>query len=57
LRQDDAKVRTGHLPRTMASLRNLAISLFRQNGETNIAATLRHTSSGYLRPLAALGLT
>jgi hypothetical protein len=39
--EDDSKVRTGTLPRTMASLRNLAISVFRQGGETNIAAALR----------------
>ncbi|WP_328760375.1 ISAs1 family transposase [Streptomyces sp. NBC_00271] len=31
-REDDSKVRTGNLPRTMASLRNLAISVFRQDG-------------------------
>ncbi|MGW0826968.1 ISAs1 family transposase [Streptomyces sp. NPDC002845] len=30
-REDDSEVRTGNLPRTMASLRNPAISLFRQN--------------------------
>ncbi|WP_256984910.1 ISAs1 family transposase [Streptomyces sp. 2R] len=56
-REDDSKVRTGTLPRTMASLRNLAISLFRQTGETNIAAALRRTSRDYHRPLSALGLT
>ncbi|WP_327248363.1 hypothetical protein [Streptomyces sp. NBC_01320] len=32
---DDSKIRTGHLPRTMASLRNLTISVFRQDGHTN----------------------
>ncbi|MEW2633706.1 hypothetical protein AB0903_19110 [Streptomyces sp. NPDC048389] len=56
LREDDSRVRTKTLPRTMASLRNLAISLFRQNGETGIAAALRRTSRDYLRPLSALGL-
>ncbi|WP_405638851.1 ISAs1 family transposase [Streptomyces sp. NBC_00019] len=55
-REDNSKVRTGHLPRTMAGLRNLAISVFRQNGETNIAAALRRTSRDYHRPLSALGL-
>ncbi|MEU0072169.1 hypothetical protein ABZ027_21870 [Streptomyces sp. NPDC006332] len=30
-REDDSKVRTGTLPRAMASLRNLAISVFRQD--------------------------
>ncbi|MGV9227714.1 ISAs1 family transposase, partial [Streptomyces albogriseolus] len=56
-REDDSKVRTGHLPRAMASLRNLAISVFRRNGQPNIAAALRHTSRTYSRPLRALGLT
>ncbi|MCZ4117932.1 ISAs1 family transposase [Streptomyces sp. H39-S7] len=56
-REDDSKVRTGHLPRTMAGLRNLAISIFRQNGDTNIAAALRHTGRDHQRPLTALGLT
>ncbi|MGW1554645.1 ISAs1 family transposase [Streptomyces sp. NPDC002346] len=56
-REDYSKVRTGTLPRTMASLRNLAISVFRQNDETNIAAALRRTSRDYRRPLSALGLT
>ncbi|MEU9283834.1 hypothetical protein AB0D57_03710 [Streptomyces sp. NPDC048275] len=56
-REDDSKVRTGTLPRAMASLRNLAISVFRQNNETNIVAALRHTSRYYSRPLRTLGLT
>ncbi|MEV8038549.1 ISAs1 family transposase [Streptomyces sp. NPDC086182] len=56
-REDDSKVRTGTLPRAMASLRNLAISVFRQDGRTNIAAALRHTGRDYHRPLQALGLT
>ncbi|MEU4173421.1 hypothetical protein AB0F46_42285 [Streptomyces sp. NPDC026665] len=41
----------------MASPHNLAISVFRQDGHTNIAATLRHTSRHYHRPLRALDLT
>jgi hypothetical protein len=41
----------------MASLRNLAISVFRQDGKPNIAAALRHTNRDYLRPLHTLGLT
>lgn len=56
-REDDSKVRTGTLPRAMASLRNLAISVFRQDSQTNIAAALRHTGRDYLRPLRILGLT
>ncbi|WP_442818556.1 hypothetical protein [Streptomyces sp. NBC_01320] len=49
-REDDSKVRTGTLPRAMASLRNLANSIFRQDGQTNIAAALRHTGRDYHRP-------
>lgn len=56
-REDDSKVRTGHLPRTMASLRNLAIGVHRQDGATNIAAAVRRTARDYGRPLTALGLT
>ncbi|MFD3833565.1 ISAs1 family transposase, partial [Streptomyces sp. NPDC058621] len=56
-REDDSKVRTGTLPRAMASLRNLAIGVFRQDGGSNIAAALRHTGRNYNRPLQALGLT
>ncbi|MFD9427498.1 MULTISPECIES: ISAs1 family transposase [unclassified Streptomyces] len=56
-REDDSKVRTGALPRAMASLRNLAISIFHQDGQTNIAAALRHTGRDYHRPLRTLGLT
>lgn len=56
-REDDSKVRTGALPRAMASLRNLAISVFRQDGQTNIAAAVRHAGRDYHRPLRALGLT
>jgi predicted transposase YbfD/YdcC len=56
-REDDSKIRSGHLPRTMASLRNLAIGVHRQDGRTNIAAALRHTARDPHRPLTALGLT
>jgi hypothetical protein len=56
LREDDSKIRSGALPRTMASLRNLAISTFHQDGDTNIAAALRRTSRDYHRPLEAFGL-
>lgn len=56
-REDDSKVRTGHPPRTMASLRNLAIGVHRQDGATNIAAAVRRTARDYRRPLTALGLT
>ncbi|MFA0839087.1 ISAs1 family transposase [Streptomyces rochei] len=54
-REDDSKIRTGHLPRTMASLRNLAVGVHRQNGQTNMAAALRQAARDYRRPLTALG--
>lgn len=49
--------RTGHPLRTMASLRNLAVGVHRQNGQTNIAAALRRAARVYRRPLTVLGLT
>ncbi|SFO46214.1 hypothetical protein SAMN05216207_106521, partial [Pseudonocardia ammonioxydans] len=46
--------RTGAAPQVMAALRNLAISLHRLAGATNIAAALRHHSRDALRPLQLL---
>jgi predicted transposase YbfD/YdcC len=40
-REDASRVRTDSRPRTMATLRNLAIGLIRQAGHTRIAATIR----------------
>lgn len=40
--EDRSQVRTGSGPRTMASLRNLAISAIRLTGATNIAQASRH---------------
>lgn len=42
--EDLSQVRTGHGPAVMATLRNLAISLLRKAGATNIAAACRHLS-------------
>jgi predicted transposase YbfD/YdcC len=41
LSEDISKVRTDSRPRTMATLRNLAIGLIRQSDHTRIAATIR----------------
>ncbi|MFJ6861745.1 ISAs1 family transposase [Streptomyces werraensis] len=54
--EDASKIRTRHLPRSMAGLRNLAIGVHRQDGHTNIATALRHTGRDHQRPLTALGL-
>jgi predicted transposase YbfD/YdcC len=40
--EDASRVRTGHAPRIMATLRNTAISLLRLTGATNITEALRH---------------
>ena len=52
--EDLSQIRTGAGPQVMASLRNLAISLHRLAGATNIAAALRHHSRDALRPLQLL---
>ena len=49
--EDLSQVRTGAAPQVMASLRNLAISLHRLAGATNIAAALRHHARDARRPL------
>jgi len=49
--EDRSRVRTGHGPQTMATLRNTAISLLRLTGTTNIAAGLRHHANDQQRPL------
>jgi predicted transposase YbfD/YdcC len=49
--EDRSQVRTGTGPRAMASLRNLAVSILRIHGVTNIAQALRHHSWDPLRPI------
>ena len=55
--EDASQIRTGNAPRTMASLRNLAIGILRHLGYTNIAKTLRRNARDVWRPLTALGIT
>jgi predicted transposase YbfD/YdcC len=54
--EDASRARTGNLPHTMASLRNLAISVLRLTGHANIAAALRHSGRDPTRPLALLSI-
>jgi predicted transposase YbfD/YdcC len=54
LDEDRSQIRTGNGPRVMASLRNLAISVLRLNGATNIAQALRHHAWNPLRPIKLL---
>jgi predicted transposase YbfD/YdcC len=49
--EDHSRVRTGSAPQVMATFRNLAISLHRLAGATNIAAALRHHPRNSTRPL------
>jgi predicted transposase YbfD/YdcC len=52
--EDRSQNRTGTGPRTMASLRNLAVSLLRIDGATNIAQAIRHHAWDPLRPIKLL---
>ena len=40
--EDRSQVRTGNGPQTMATLRNLAVSLLRLKGHTNLAQATRY---------------
>jgi hypothetical protein len=52
--EDASRTRTDNGPRAMASLRNLAISILRLAGKTNIAAALRQNGRDFTRPLQLL---
>ncbi|WP_237529310.1 transposase [Streptomyces sp. SID5770] len=55
--EDASKVRTGHGPANMATLRNLAINTLRDAGHRSIAAGLREVSyEPFTRPLDLLKL-
>jgi predicted transposase YbfD/YdcC len=55
--EDHSQARTASGPRVMATLRNLAISILRLAGATNIAAALRHHSRRPGRPLQTIMTT
>lgn len=52
--EDRSQIRTHTGPRAMASLRNLALSILRINGSTNISQALRHHAWDPLRPTELL---
>jgi hypothetical protein len=55
--EDASQTRTGTAPRTMASLRNLAIGILHARGHRNIAAALRRNARDATRVLPLLGIT
>ena len=55
--EDLSQIRVGAGPQAMATLRNLAISLHRLAGATNIAQALRYHGRNALRPLQLLKIT
>jgi len=56
-REDDSRVRTKSGPRTMATLRNLAIGALRVSGRTDIAEATRWATRDMQRPFAILQLS
>ena len=54
--EDRSQVRRGSGPQMMASLRNIAISLLRMAGVTNIASATRHLDRRSEKALRLLGL-
>ncbi|ONH22801.1 ISAs1 family transposase [Pseudofrankia asymbiotica] len=52
--EDHHRARTGNAPQVMASLRNLAITILRLTGTTNIAQALRHHARHPERPLETI---
>ena len=56
-REDASKIRTGHGPENMATLRSFAINTLRTAGHHSIAAGLREVSyTPFTRPLDLIGL-
>jgi hypothetical protein len=54
--EDRSQVRTGAGPQVMASLRNVAITLLRLAGCTNVAEGLRRCARQVARPLRLIGI-
>ncbi|MFF5443202.1 hypothetical protein [Streptomyces achromogenes] len=54
--EDASRVRTGTVPRAMATLPNLAIGVLRYTGHNNFAAGLRRHARNATRLLTTLGI-
>jgi predicted transposase YbfD/YdcC len=55
--EDRSQVRTGASPQVLAALRNLAISLIRRAGHSNVAAALRRHNAHLKEALDLVGFT
>ena len=54
--EDRSQVRKGAAAQVMACLRNVALSVLRRAGATNIAAALRHCAGNIPKVLRLIGL-
>ncbi len=54
--EDRSQIRTGNAPRVMATLRNLAITILRKSGATNIAKAIRQLAWKNHAALTLIGL-
>lgn len=54
--EDRSQIRTGNAPRVMATLRNLAITILRKSGATNIAKAIRELAWKSHAVLSLIGL-
>ena len=55
--EDASQIRTGNGPQVMATLRNLAIGIFKLAGHASIAAACRHHARNAARTLDTLGIS
>lgn len=54
--EDRSQIRTGNAPRVMATIRNLAITILRKSGATNIAKAIRQLAWKSHAALTLIGL-
>lgn len=54
--EDRSQIRSGNAPRVMATIRNLAITILRRSGATNIAKAIRQLSWKSHTALTLIGL-
>ncbi len=55
--EDACRVRTGSAPQVLAGVRNAVLALLKRDGQTNIAAALRHCAVHVAKALRLVGIT